>query len=65
MNSAQLPYLPKTLEVLNKIEHFEEHFNDDGCSPEYRLAWEKNKKHGIALPSITSNPRALYSSTIS
>ncbi len=49
MNNFPLTYLPKTLEALNKIEKFEEFFNDNGCTPEYSSAWEKNKKHGIAL----------------
>lgn len=49
MNNFPLTYLPKTLEALNKIEKFDEFFNDNGCTPEYTSAWEKNKKHGIAL----------------
>ncbi len=49
MNNFPLTYLPKTLETLNKIERFNDFFNDNGCAPEYTSAWEKNKKHGIAL----------------
>lgn len=49
MLSEQLSYLKNTSRILTKIESFEQYFSDSGCTPEYQIAWEKNRSHGIAL----------------